>query len=110
MDPVTHRRMRTAHLNHSVTCPCGRQLYGNGRTSHQRVCPDWLRTYGWPLDQGMQQAIRDEYPRVSGIVLAVERELGRFYLDRRAGGDKTPLSWRELRDLVWQYAEEVSCG
>lgn len=36
MDPVTHRRMRTAHLDHAIRCVCGRLLHGNGEKAHRR--------------------------------------------------------------------------
>lgn len=65
--------------------------------------PDAKWDAGWPLNGRMVEAIireyrgRDPVPRIR----AAEMELGRFYLDRRARGDKTELGWTEYRDTVW---------
>lgn len=97
---------KSAWRNIHVTCRCGREVYGNGK-SHQRNCETHLRETGWPLDAGMVQAIireyrgRDPVPRIR----AAEMELGRIYLERRARGDKTELGWTEYRDTVWSAAD-----
>ena len=96
--------MRRAHANHYVDCPCGQRVFGNGRTAHLRTCDKYLRQVGWPLPDSMAGVLRQEYP--PGTVVAVQRRLGVFYADRRAAGNKTPLPWREHRDLVWGYAAE----
>lgn len=80
-------------------------VHGNGK-SHQRTCQRHLRERGWPLDDGMRDAIRDVYTgRGTAVISAVERGIGAVYLERRARGDKTELPWRELRELVWTLAQ-----
>src|SRR5690242_16038091 len=98
------RARRDAWRKIDYPCPCGRVVHGNGR-SHQRTCETHLREAGWPLDTAMADAVRNEYRGQPGVVSAVERELGRFYLARRQSGDRTALAWLAYRDLVWQYAE-----
>jgi len=111
MDPVTHRRMRTAHLNHGETCTCGRKVYGNGRLSHLRTCDAHLAAVGWPLDAGWRNAIYTGYDGdvrpIARVVREVERRLGAFYLERRKGGDRIALRDAEMRDRVWQYVNEI---
>lgn len=95
---------RSAWRNIHITCACGREVYGNGK-SHFRACTVSLESDGWPLDESMRHALREEGYR-SATIRAVERGLGRIYLDRRASGDKTALRWAEYRDTVWRLAEE----
>lgn len=39
MDPATHRRMRTAHTNHTHECACDKVVRGNGGwASHAWSC------------------------------------------------------------------------
>jgi hypothetical protein len=108
MDESTRLRMRRAHANHGYRCECGRMVYGNGHKSHLRTCAAHLDKVGWPLDEGMAQAIRDVYRNPLGVVMGVQQRLGQFYLARRKGGDLTPLPWPEFRDLVWRYAAEAA--
>ncbi len=99
-------RRKSAWRNIHVTCACGREVYGNGK-SHQRNCVTHLRQVGWPLDAGMVQAVIREYGgrNAAQRIRAAELELGRIYLDRRARGDKTELAWTEYRDTIWSTAE-----
>lgn len=111
MDESTRLRMRTAHLNQTLTCACGRVLHGNGAPSHLRTCAASLARDGWPLETAMQLAVFRAYPgRGAATLAAVQRRLGQLYLRRRRGGDKTPLPWAEYRDLVWRYAAEAQAG
>ncbi|ART74329.1 hypothetical protein BTO20_37540 (plasmid) [Mycobacterium dioxanotrophicus] len=89
-----------------TTCPCGREVYGNGK-SHQRNCHTHLQVNGWPLDDQMVQAVIDEYHGRDPVarIRAAEMELGRIYLERRARGDKTSLPWKQYRDTVWAATE-----
>ncbi|BBN50819.1 hypothetical protein JPH1_52940 (plasmid) [Mycobacterium avium subsp. hominissuis] len=68
-------RRKAAWRRIHVTCPCGREVYGN---------------------RG-----RDPVPRIR----AAEMELARIYLERHARSDKTELSWAEYRDTVWSAAD-----
>ncbi len=99
-------RRKSAWSKIHVTCPCGRKVYGNGK-SHQRNCETHLRASGWPLDARMVEAIIQEYRGRDPVprIRAAEMELGRIYLDRRARGDKTELRWAQYRDTVWSVAE-----
>ncbi len=45
------------HARRGETCPCGRAVFGNGRISHFRACPVYLREKGWPFTQTEQQAL-----------------------------------------------------
>jgi hypothetical protein len=89
-----------------TTCPCGREVFGNGKV-HQRNCETHLRVNGWPLDAAMTKAIRQEYLSQDAAkrIRAAEMALGRIYLKRRAAGDKTELGWREFKDVVWDAVE-----
>jgi hypothetical protein len=111
MDPSTKRRMRTAHASRSITCACGRQVFGNGAKAHLRICEKNLAENGWPLDGLMSLAVMREYSRPPGrgarTVREVERSLGQFYLERRRSGDKSVLAWSDFKALVWQYASEA---
>lgn len=65
MDPATHRRMRTAHTNHTHTCPCGKTVRGNGGwASHRWACP----TYQARLEENVEQ-----YGRVPEADINVRR-------------------------------------
>ncbi len=111
MDEVTRLRMRRAHAGRSVVCDCGRRVWGNGSAAHKRTCTVHLEKSGWPLDDRMRQALFDELPgKATDTLIEVQRRLGRFYLARRAQGDKSTLPWREYRDLVWQYVDDVEAG
>jgi hypothetical protein len=87
------------------TCPCGREVFGNGK-AHQRSCEAHLSAYGWPLDDGMADAVRREC--APGAVTYVQARLGEMYLERRHSGKVAPLSWAEYRDAVWRFADEFA--
>ncbi|MCT7372992.1 hypothetical protein [Mycolicibacterium llatzerense] len=110
MDGARAGARRMAHRKITHECACGRVLYGNLATSHLRSCEQNLRVNGWPIDAGMRDALLREYSgrRYVEVLTAVERGLGRIYLDRRAGGDKSPLPWLEYRDTIWRLAEEAA--
>jgi hypothetical protein len=88
------------------TCDCGQEVYGNG-LAHFRACEPYLEQSGWPMETSMKNAIR-ENGHGAEIIGAVERELGRIYLERREAGNNKPLRWAEYRDTVWQLVEKVA--
>jgi hypothetical protein len=110
MDGAKAGARREAYRKIHTTCACGRRLEGNFAVSHLRTCETNLRENGWPIEDGMKQALMQEY-RSSGyvqILRAVELKLGQLYLARRASGDKTALPWREHRDTIWVFADEAA--
>ncbi|OBF77110.1 hypothetical protein [Mycolicibacterium fortuitum] len=111
MDGAKAGARRAAYQKIRHDCACGRVLRGNLATSHLRACETNLRESGWPLDAGMKEVLlkecggRRQAPTYAHIVRAVERGLGKIYLERRQRGDKTPLPWIEYRDEVWRLAD-----
>lgn len=91
------------HARTGHACECGLTVYGNGRKSHYRACPAYLREVGWPLDEGMASALREDGLRAEQIT-AIQRKLGEQAL---ASNNPSKLAWREFRDLVWKIADEV---
>lgn len=112
MDEVTRLAMRRKHAERSEVCPCGRRVYGNGRSAHFRACRYYLTEHGYPLDEGLCSAIREEHG--PGVVIEVQRRLGALQVSRRgkseyaAEPDLRRLRWRDFRDLVWKIADEVA--
>ena len=109
MDPVTHRRMRTAHLNHSTWCVCGRQLRGNGEKTHRRACRANLAEHGWPLQSSwIETFVSEGYPGAE-TAKKVELGLGRWALEHEhhghPGQPNRLLSWAEFKQLVWTLAD-----
>lgn len=47
----------SVHARRGEECPCGRTVYGNGRISHFRRCPDYLRKKGWAFTATEVQVI-----------------------------------------------------
>lgn len=86
------------------TCDCGKEVYGNG-LAHFRACETHLKVSGWPMEQSMKNAIREE-GHGAEMIRAVERDLGQFHLNRRESGENQPLRWTEYRDTVWQLVEK----
>lgn len=109
-DDATRRRMRvTAHVNYSVACPCGRELWGNGKKSHLRKCEVNLAKNGWPLDAATTKAILAAYQdRGADVLRGVQARLGRYYLVRRRRGDTSDPPWSEFSSLVWEYARRAA--
>lgn len=88
------RRGAARKIKHE--CPCGRTIYGNGK-SHQRSCPKHLAELGWPLDEGMRDALRE-----AGVpIRPVELALGARQVNPRFH------DWKTFKALVWQLADEV---
>jgi hypothetical protein len=110
MDGAKEGIRKNAYKKIRHNCACGRILHGNLAKAHLRACETNLSQYGWPLDEGMKTSIRATYyghlyPEISAswiskTIRAVEMELGRIYLTRRAAGDKQTMLWREYRDTV----------
>lgn len=107
MDGASSSARRNAWRKIHTRCVCGREIYGNGK-AHQRTCEAHLEQRGWPVDNGMHEALMHEYGTNSvGILRAVELGLGRIYLERRRAGDKTEMRWAEFRDTFWKLADEA---
>ncbi|SHX98492.1 Uncharacterised protein [Mycobacteroides abscessus subsp. abscessus] len=104
-------RRKDAWRKIHFTCPCGREVFGNGK-SHQRSCETHLRERGWPLDNGMVDAVIREYRGRNPVprIRAAELALGRLYLERRRKGDKAELGWSDYRDMVWSAASDDPPG
>lgn len=109
MDGARASARQNAWMKITYGCPCGRTIHGNGR-AHQRSCRAHLTKLGWPLDEGMRQAVLREYRgrEAARILRAVERALGAFYAERRRSGDRGVLPWPAQRELIWSYAEDAT--
>lgn len=107
MDGARASARRNAYKKIRHDCACGRTLRGNLAISHLRACETNLAQRGYPLEQSMQQALRDHYRPNYGIITAVERGLGQIFLNRRRAGNKQPMPWIEYRDTIWQLAEQA---
>lgn len=109
MDPVTQRRMRTAHLNHRTTCACGRVLHGNGAKSHLRACEKNLNESGWPLADGWITTFVDAGLPGAETARRVQLGLGRWALEHRTPTGRVTqpdsLPWQRFKELIWQLAE-----
>lgn len=96
MDGARSSARRNAWQKIHFECPCGRTIYGNGK-SHQRSCKRHLAEWGWPLDEGMRSALLDEGVPIRPVELA----LGAQTINPQY------LRWVDFRDLVWRLADEV---
>ena len=97
MDGARSSARRNARSKISYECPCGRVVYGNGK-QHQRSCKKHLAEIGWPLDEGMRDALRSEKVDYR----AVERALGAQTIN------PSNMPWADFRDLVWRLADEIA--
>lgn len=111
MDPVTHRRMRTAHLNHTTTCACGRRLHGNGAKSHLRACKVNLAEAGWPLASSWIAIFVDANLPGAQTARRVEKGLGLWAMEHLAPSGRVTqpdsLPWLEFKELIWRLAEPI---
>lgn len=98
--PNTHAR--TAPRGEA--CECGLTVYGPSRRAHYRTCPDYLRVAGWPLDEAQLAELREDGVRADQV-RAIERRIA----DHVLSGAPNPaqLSWRALRDFVWDIADRI---
>lgn len=99
MDGARPSARRNAWAKIQYLCPCGRTVYGNGK-QHQRFCQKHLAEIGWPLDEGLRDALRAEKIDYR----AVERRLGQQQIN------PSTMTWTYFRDLVWRLADEVKAS
>lgn len=121
----SHKARFTGHLSHSTTCACGRVFSGNGRTAHQRTCEPYLEANGYPLADDVVAGIRADLDAdrhaidnpgglgrrpvyASDVLPGIRRRLGDVVLERRRAGDqRAPLPWSEMRPLLATAYDEA---
>lgn len=113
------------HAHRFVTCACGREVYGNGRMTHQRTCEPYLERYGYPLAEGTVDGIRADLRDqrfaidvpgghgrrpvyASDVLPGIQARIGQAVLARRRAGNRQPLGHRELLDLLGPAAVEAT--
>lgn len=113
MDGARAAARRNAWMKIRFECPCGKVVRGNGK-AHQRACPVHLRERGWPLDAAWRATFVSEYgPERGGrIHRAVQKALGVYELDRRAGRSTevalAALRWVDFKNLIWREADAAA--
>lgn len=106
-EPDRTARRAAAAAKPAYECECGRTPRSNvGIKQHQRHCTTHLERVGWPLDELARTALRKRHG--PEIVAAVEREMGRWILERRRAGDLSDPPWEDRRNEMWGIADRLT--